>query len=228
MADLAIALDLPDAARALGVVDAVGPEATWYKLGPVLFVAEGPALVRELVGRGKRVFLDLKWHDIPNTVAGAVAAAGALGVALATVHLSGGARMLAAAAGARRDGLRLVGVGVLTSLGAAEYAEVVGRPVEDLAKEQCRLVERGMAAGLDGFVTAAAEAPALRRVAGPDALLVVPGIRCADDAAGDQNRIATPAVAIRAGADLLVVGRPVTEAPDPREAVRAIREEMAR
>ncbi|MBI1723548.1 MAG: orotidine-5'-phosphate decarboxylase [Gemmatimonadetes bacterium] len=228
MADLAIALDLPNAARALGVVDAVGPEATWYKLGPVLFVAEGPTLVRELVERGKRVFLDLKWHDIPNTVAGAVAAAGALGVTLATVHLSGGARMLAAAAGARRDGLRLVGVGVLTSLGAAEYADIVGRPVEDLAREQCRLVERGMAAGLDGFVTAAAEAPALRRVAGPDALLVVPGIRRADDAAADHNRIATPAMAIRAGADLLVVGRPVTEASDAREAVRAIREEMAR
>jgi len=225
--DLIVALDLKDAAEALKVVDALGGEATWYKVGAMLFVGDGPAVVRELVGRGKRVFLDLKWHDIPNSVAGAVAAAGRLGVRLATVHLAGGARMLAAAAEARRDGMKLVGVGVLTSFGPAEYGEVVGRVVNDLAVEQRCLVERGMRAGLDGFVTAAAEAPAVRMLAGSSAVLVVPGIRRAGDAAGDQRRVATPAEAARSGADLLVVGRPVTGASDPSATLRAIREEMA-
>ncbi|MDP3774970.1 MAG: orotidine-5'-phosphate decarboxylase [Gemmatimonadales bacterium] len=228
MAEIAVALDLRDSAAVLGMVDALGADATWYKVGPVLLVSDGPAIVKELVARGKRVFLDLKWHDIPNTVAGAVAAAGAIGAALATVHLAGGARMLAAAAEARRGGLRLVGVGILTSLGGPEYAEVVGRPVTDLAAEQRRLVEHGLGAGLDGFVTAASEAPTVRGLAGPGALLVVPGIRRAADAPDDQRRVTTPGEAVRAGADLLVVGRPITGAPDPRAALRAIREEMDR
>lgn len=226
MAELIVALDQPETARALELVDALGGDAEWYKVGPVLFVADGPAVVRELVARGKRVFLDLKWHDIPNTVAGAVAAAGARGAELATVHLAGGQRMLGAAAEARCDGLKLVGVGVLTSLGAEEYGEAVGRAVSDLAAEQRRLVGQGMRAGLDGFVTAASEAPVLRALAGPDAVLVVPGIRRAGDPSGDQRRVATPAEAARSGADLLVVGRSVTGAAEPRAALRAIWEEM--
>jgi len=206
-------------------VDAIGPAASWYKVGSVLAVSDGPALVRELTDRGKTVFLDLKWHDIPNTVAGAVAAAASMGVALATVHLAGGRAMLDAAAAARRQtGLRLVGVGVLTSLDAAGFGAIVGRTIADVADEQERLV-RGALDELDGFVTAVAEAARLRRLAGPGALLVTPGLRRAGDAAGDQARTATPAEAVLAGSDLLVVGRPITAASDPAAAFRMLRVE---
>jgi orotidine-5'-phosphate decarboxylase len=224
--DLVIALDLPAARDALRLADDLGDAVSWYKVGPVLFVRDGTALVRELRARGKRVFLDLKWHDIPNTVAGAVGAAGELGVDLASVHLAGGERMLGAAVAACAAGLRLVGIGVLTSLTGADYAAAVGRPVGDLALEQQRLVRLGLAARLHGFVCAAAEARALRTLA-PHALLVVPGIRGGADPAGDQARTATPGEAVSSGADLLVVGRPVYGASDPRRAVAALRAEMA-
>lgn len=203
----------------------MGDQAAWYKVGPVLAVSDGPALVRELTARGKAVFLDLKWHDIPSTAAGAVGAAAALGVALATVHLAGGRAMLDAAAAARAgSGLRLVGVGVLTSLDAAQFGAVLGRPVADVADEQERLVRSGLGV-LDGFVTAVAEAPRLRALAGAGAFLVTPGIRRAGEARGDQVRTATASEAARAGSDLLVVGRPVTAARDPAEAFRALRAE---
>lgn len=227
MAEIAVALDLAAADDALRLVERIGDAVVWYKVGPVLYVAEGPGVVRELLARGKRVFLDLKWHDIPSTVGGAVAAAGALGAGLATVHLSGGVDMLRAAAVARPSGLRLVGVGVLTSLTAEAFAGVLGRGVTDLSEEMLRLAKYGLAAGLDGFVCAAREARGLRRLAGPEAMLVVPGIRRTGDAADDQARAATPREAVGAGADLLVIGRPITSAPDPRRAVVAIREEMA-
>ena len=225
--DLAIALDLPDVPAALALVDAVGAAARWYKVGPVLFVRDGPALVQELQARGKHVFLDLKWHDIPNTVAGAVAAAAALGCQLATLHLSGGRAMLEAAARSR-DGaaLKLIGVGVLTSLNAADYGAVISRGVADVGDEQERLVRLAGGAGLDGFVAAAHEAARIRRAAGREALLVTPGIRPAGIAADDQARTATPEEAVRAGADLLVVGRPVTGSGDPAGVVRAIRAAM--
>jgi len=226
-AEIAIALDLPTAAAAIRLVDAVGDVGTWYKVGSVLAVSDGPTLVRELTARGKTVFLDLKWHDIPNTVAGAVTAAAALGVSLATVHLAGGRVMLEAAAAARAgSGLRLVGVGVLTSLDAAGFGAIVGRPGLDLGDEQERLVRSGLGV-LDGFVTAVAEATRLRKLAGEKALLVTPGIRRAGEAAGDQSRIATPRAAVEAGSDLLVVGRPVTGAADPAAAVREIRQEIS-
>jgi orotidine-5'-phosphate decarboxylase len=198
----------------------------WYKVGSVLGVVAGPALVQELAGRGKSVFLDYKWHDIPNTAAGAVAAAARLGVALATVHLAGGRAMLEAAAQARGAGLKLVGVGVLTSLDAADYGVVVGREVTDVALEQRRLMEPALDL-LDGFVTAPGEVAAIRRLVGPDALLVTPGIRLGGGAADDQKRTATPAEVARAGSDLLVIGRPVTEARDPAAVVRAIRVELS-
>jgi orotidine-5'-phosphate decarboxylase len=189
-------------------------------------VAGGAAFIRELHSRGKRVFLDLKWHDIPNTVARAVGLAGELGVSLATVHLAGTTRMLEAAVRAKSGALRLAGVGVLTSLDADQFAEAVGRPVKDLAEEQRRLVRIGVSVGLDGYVSAVSEAPAVRAVAGPRALIVVPGIRRAADGAGDQARTATPREAVRAGADLLVVGRPVTAAADPRREAEAIIQEV--
>jgi orotidine-5'-phosphate decarboxylase len=227
VAELIVALDLP-AGAALELVDRLGDAVGWYKVGPVLHVADGPAVVSALQQRGKQVFLDLKWHDIPHAVAGAVVAAAQAGVALATVHLSGGPAMLEAAARARQGGLRLLGVGVLTSLGAPEYGAVVGRPVGDIAEEQRRLVRLGAAAGLDGFVAAAAEARTVRAVAGPHALLVVPGVRRSRDAAADQVRTATPAEATGAGADFLVVGRPITGAADPRREAVLMAEEARR
>jgi orotidine-5'-phosphate decarboxylase len=225
--ELCVALDLPTAADALRLADAVAEPAVWYKVGPVLFVSEGPPLVRALVERGLRVFLDLKWHDIPNTVEGAVAAAAGLGASLATLHLAGGRAMLEMAVRAREgSALRLVGVGVLTSFSAAGYATVVGREVADVAAEQERFARGAIGSGLDGFVCAVPEAPMLRKLAGPEALLVTPGIRRAADAAGDQQRTATPTEAARAGADLLVVGRPITAAVDPAAAVRGFLAEM--
>jgi len=225
--ELCIALDLPTADAALRLVDAVARPGLWYKVGPVLFVRDGPALVRALVARGERVFLDLKWHDIPNTVAGAAAAAAELGASLATVHLAGGRDMLQAAVRARAgSALKLVGVGVLTSFSAAAYGTVVGREVTDIAAEQERLVRSALGTGLDGFVCAVPEAAALRRVGGDEALLVTPGIRRAGDATGDQQRTATPTDAVRAGSDLLVVGRPITSAVDPSAAARAFLAEL--
>jgi orotidine-5'-phosphate decarboxylase len=225
VAELAIALDEGSLRQALALVDAVGDAARWFKVGPVLCIAEGAAVIRELRLRGKAVFLDLKWHDIPNTVARAVAVAAEAGVSLATVHLAGGRRMLDAAVRAREGELRLIGVGVLTSLDAAQFAEIVGRPVTGVDEEQRRLVRCGVDAGLDGYVSAASEVKAVRAVAGARAFMVVPGIRRASDAAGDQARTATPAEAARAGADLLVVGRPVTAAADPRREATAIARE---
>jgi orotidine-5'-phosphate decarboxylase len=223
MADIAVALDHASSREALALVDAAGASGTWFKVGPVLFVRDGPALIRELLGRGKRVFLDLKWHDIPASVAGAVAAAASLGVQLATLHLAGGRAMLEAAVAARGGALRLAGVGVLTSLGAADYAAIVGRDTVDTTAEQLRLARLARAVGLDAMVCAAGEAAALRVVLGPERMLVVPGIRRSGDGAGDQVRTATPEAAVRAGADLLVVGRPITEASDPAAALEEFR-----
>ncbi len=224
--ELAVALDHADAGAALALVDRLGGEAQWYKVGSILGTGHGPALVQALVGRGKSVFLDYKWHDIPNTVAGSVAAAGSLGAALATVHLAGGRAMLEAAAQARTGGLRLVGVGVLTSLDAADYGVVVGREVTDVIAEQRRLMEPALGV-LDGFVTAPGEIAAVRALAGPEAFLVTPGIRLSQGASHDQKRTATPVDAARAGSDLLVLGRAVTEATDPAAVVRAIRADIA-
>jgi len=239
--ELIVALDLADPRAALALVDRLGDAVRWYKVGPMLHVADGggPALVRALRERGRHVFLDLKWHDIPATVAGAVVAARESGVALATLHLAGGARMLESAVAARgaadagggapsAGALRLLGVGVLTSLDAAAYGAVVGRPVADVAVEQQRLVRLGAAAGLDGYVSAAAEAPAVRAAAGRGAIIVVPGVRRAADAAADQVRTATPGEAAAAGADFVVVGRPVTRAADPAGEARAIAAELRR
>ena len=217
MAELILALDLPDRSSALRMLDRL-PALRWVKIGSILMTAEGPDLVREITGRGLSVFLDLKWHDIPNTVRGAVSAARGLGARMVTVHLLGGPSMLRAAAEAAGDGMAVVGVTVLTSLDEAEYAHTTGRPSVRLLDEAARLARMGMAAGLAGVVSSPLEVDRLRTGLGPDPLIVVPGIRRSSDDPGDQSRTATPAEAVRQGATHLVIGRPVLLAPDPAAA----------
>ena len=231
-ARLAVALDLPDRASLLAMARRVAPEAGVLKLGLEAFVAEGPSLVREVVASGADVFLDLKLHDIPNTVGRAAAAAVATGAAIVNCHASGGRAMMrafgdegrAAAAKAGRAAPRLIAVTVLTSLDAAAVAAVgfAGTPREAAV----RLASLAQEAGLDGVVCSPEEIAAIRAACGPDFLLVVPGVRPAGADTGDQKRVATPAEAIHAGADLLVVGRPITGAPDPAAAARAIAAEI--
>ena len=216
MAELIVAFDLPSGRQALDLADRL-PGLRWAKLGPVLYVREGPALVREFTARGVRVFLDLKWHDIPHAVAGAVTAARELGVSLATVHCLGGRAMLDAAVAAAGD-LPLVGVTVLTSHDSAGFAQVVGRGVPDLGFEAERLARTALAAGLRGVVASGDELALLREALGREAWIVVPGIRLPGDAADDQVRTVSPRDAVRRGATHLVVGRPITAAKDPAAA----------
>ncbi|HYK83370.1 MAG TPA: orotidine-5'-phosphate decarboxylase [Gemmatimonadales bacterium] len=213
MAELVVALDLATGREALALAARL-PDLRWAKIGAALYVREGPALVREFAARGVRVFLDLKWHDIPTSVASAVAAAAEQGVAMATVHTLGGPAMLAAAAHAA-GALALVGVTVLTSHDAAEFAQVVGRGVPDLGFEAERLARLARAAGLAGVVVSGHELGIVRRALGPEPWLVVPGIRAPDQAAGDQARTMEAATAVERGATHLVVGRPITRAADP-------------
>lgn len=213
------ALDVAGRDDALRWLDRV-PALRWVKVGSVLMTREGAPFVRELVGRGLSVFLDLKWHDIPNTVARAVEAARGQGVRMATVHTLGGRAMLQAAAEAAGPELGLVGVTVLTSLDARAFGAAVGRRKVDPAREVGRLARIGRAAGLRGAVCSPLEAAAVRRIVGPNGWIVVPGIRRAGDASGDQVRTATPADAVRAGASHLVVGRPLLGAADPASALR--------
>ncbi len=230
---LAVALDLPDRASILAMARRVAPEAGVLKLGLEAFVAEGPALVRELVGTGADVFLDLKLHDIPNTVGRAAAAAVATGAAIVNCHASGGSEMMrafgeSARAAAAKAGLKapkLIAVTVLTSLDEAALASVglSGSPKE----AALRLALLSKDSGLDGVVCSPEEIAAIRSACGRDFFLVVPGVRPAGAAAGDQKRVATPAETVRAGADLLVVGRPITGASEPAAAARAVAAEIA-
>jgi orotidine-5'-phosphate decarboxylase len=226
MAELIVALDVPAPDAAFRLLDRI-PEARWVKVGPVLFTREGPSLVRRLRERGLSVFLDLKWHDIPNTVAGAVEAAVEEGVALATVHTLGGVPMMAAAAEAAAGRVALVGVTVLTSHDRAGFEGVVGRPIDDLQVEVVRLAGAAAAAGLKGVVCSPHEIGVVRGALPAGAWVVVPGIRRAEDAAGDQARTAGPGAAAAAGATHLVVGRPILQAPDPAAAFRAMAREAA-
>ena len=223
MAEIIVALDLPTPEAAIDMVERIGPSATFYKIGPALYTLAGPALLRELRGRGKRIFLDLKFHDIPNSVALAVTAAASARVDMLTLHVSGGSAMLRAARDAAGvDGPRLVGVTLLTSFTPGDVEEVWGKQLLSMRDEVSRLAHLAAEAELDGVVTSALEAEVLKRRYGPGFLIVTPGIRPAGELAGDQARTATPADAIRAGADYLVVGRPITAAPDPAEAFARI------
>jgi orotidine-5'-phosphate decarboxylase len=231
---LIVALDRPDAASALALVAELQNSCQWFKVGLELFAAAGPAVVEPLVARGHSVFLDLKFHDIPNTVAGAVRSAAGLGVKMMTVHTAGGPAMLSAAKVALEEMAErgeleklpeLVAVTVLTSMDQAQLKAVgLGRsPAEEVEL----LARMGLEAGLRGFVCSPHEVASLRSLTGAEGVLVVPGIRPAGAAIGDQKRIATPAEALRSGASFLVVGRPITQAADPAEAAEAILKEMA-
>ena len=217
-----VALDAPDAASALALVDGIGAACTFYKVGLELFAAEGPGVVEALTERGKHVFLDLKLHDIPNTVAGAVARAGELGVRFLTVHAMGGRDMMAAAAEAAPASLTLLGVTVLTSLDGPGLEEVFGRRVADAGAEADRLARLVREAGLGGVVCSAAEADRVRATIGSEPRIVTPGIRLAGDAVHDQRRVRTAGEAFAAGATHIVVGRPVTGAEDPAAAFARI------
>jgi orotidine-5'-phosphate decarboxylase len=225
---LIVALDTPDAAAAAALVTRLGGTCTWFKVGLELFTAGGPAVLEPLLKRGHSIFLDLKFHDIPNTVAGAVRSGAGLGVRMMTVHAAGGPVMLAAARGAL-DGLtdppELLAVTVLTSMDA-EQLSATGVELAPRAQVEA-LARMGLAAGFKGFVCSPQELSELRGLAGPDGVLVVPGIRPAGAESGDQKRIATPAEALRSGASYLVVGRPITQAANPVEAAEAILDEMA-
>lgn len=217
MAELILALDVADANAAEQILDQL-PEVRWVKLGSTLMTASGPSIIARCIERELRVFLDLKWHDIPNTVAGAVTRARDLGVSLATVHCLGGARMLEQAALAAGPDLGLVGVTVLTSHDSASYGRTVGRTDVDLEAEVVRLAEEARWAGLAGIVCSPAEIAPVRGALGPRALIVVPGIRRSVDPEDDQKRHATAEAAVAAGATHLVVGRPILAAADPAEA----------
>ncbi len=224
MAEVILALDLPSGADAMRLLDRL-PEARWVKVGSILMTREGPPFIRALTGRGLQVFLDLKWHDIPNTVAGAVAAAGDLGVSMATVHALGGRAMMAAAAASATGGLSLVAVTVLTSHDAESYGRATGRSDVALTEEAARQALEATGSGLAGVVCSSAEVASVRRVVPEQSLLVVPGIRRETDVSGDQVRTATAREAARAGATHLVVGRPVLHAPDPARALGQLLEE---
>ncbi len=235
MAEVIVALDVPSAEEARALVRRIGDRGDFYKVGLELYTRAGPDFVRELRAAGKRVFLDLKLHDIPNTVASAVRAASDLGVDLLTVHAVGGPSMLEAAveaagdapaAGSDPSALRLLAVTVLTSLDAAELGGVWGRATVSVPDEVRRLTDLAVRARVHGVVCSAAEAAGVRASAPPELVIVTPGIRPAGADVGDQKRVATPAAAARAGADYLVLGRAVTRAPDPARALADVLTEI--
>jgi orotidine-5'-phosphate decarboxylase len=222
---LIVALDVADAASAEKLVAAIGDAAVFYKIGIELaYSGEGLALARKLAGEGRKVFLDLKLHDIPNTVERATAQVARLGATFLTVHAYP-QTMAAAVVGAKGSGLSILGVTVLTSCDDADLIEAGYRV--GVAETVRRRAEQAQALGVRGLVASAAEAKGVRETVGPDMILVTPGIRPAGAAVGDQKRVASPASAIRDGADYLVVGRPVTQAPDPRRAAAEIVQEIA-
>lgn len=235
MNQILVALDVSTARDALALADTLRGTVGGYKVGSQLFTSEGPSVVRALVERGDRVFLDLKFHDIPNTVAGAVAAATDLGVWMVNVHAAGGPAMLAAAkqaaqeAAGRRGGTPplVIAVTVLTSMDETTLREVGVNhtPIEQVE----RLARMTQAAGLDGVVASPQEVAAIRRACGPSFVVVTPGIRGGTATSGpdDQRRTATPAGAIAAGSSFLVIGRPITGSADPRSAAQRMAEEIA-
>lgn len=224
-----LALDFADEASALALVQRLAPGSCRLKVGKEIFTRLGPDFVRKLQGLGFEVFLDLKYHDIPNTVAAACKAAAELGVWMLNVHASGGRRMMQAAREALEGAARrplLLGVTVLTSMDAADLAEL---GITDSPEQQVlKLASLGAASGLDGVVCSPLETEVLRAQLGKDFLLVTPGIRLPDAAGDDQRRVQTPARAIANGSSYLVIGRPITQAADPAAVLEQINQDIAR
>ncbi len=221
---LILALDVDTSSQAQQIVQSVGESASTFKVGKQLFTAEGPQIVRDLIASGKKVFLDLKFHDIPNTVSSAVRQASELRVSMLTVHASGGSKMLKAAAEAASPSTLVLAVTVLTSLNDEDLSEI--GVAGNVQAQVLRLGGLARANGIRGLVASAHEAQALRRELGEDFAIVTPGVRPAGTAKGDQARVVTPADALRAGASHIVVGRPITEAADPARAARQILGEL--
>lgn len=224
-----VALDVGDAQAAERLVDDLGESCGFYKIGSELFTAAGPGIVESIRGRGASVFLDLKFHDIPNTARGAVRSAALLGARLVTVHLAGGRAMVAAAAEAARDvgECQVLGVTVLTSLDAIEAGRVWGREVPDMRAEVMRLAQLAADSGLHGIVCSGGEAAAVREQFGDRLATLVPGIRLAGGDRQDQSRVVTPRAAAAAGARYIVLGRAITAAPSPREAMEAVLSDLS-
>lgn len=227
MPEIAVALDFPDAGQALGFSRVIAGRAPWVKVGLELFTAWGPDSVRELKTLGFKVFLDMKCLDIPNTVRGAVRAAARTGCDMLTLHALGGERMMSAALEGALEGRPespplLVGVTVLTSMGPEDLAFAQGASIEELA---AGLALRAKSAGLAGVVCSPLEAARVKAECGEDFICVTPGIRL-EHATDDQRRTATPAEAVKAGSDLLVVGRPITASTSPRDIIAKILEQM--
>lgn len=223
---LIVALDVSSALEAQKIVASLGDSAHFFKVGMQLYTAAGPAVVRDLLASGRRVFLDLKYHDIPNTVSAAVCEAGQLGASMLTVHASGSSKMLKAAAdaAATRPGLQVLAVTVLTSLNEEDLRETgVSASVSD---QVVRLASMSLKCGCAGVVSSAREAKTLRTKLGDHFLIVTPGVRPAGAEYGDQARVTTPAEAIAAGASHIVVGRPITAAEDPAAAARSIQQQI--
>jgi orotidine-5'-phosphate decarboxylase len=224
-----VALDCRDAPAAMALVSRLDPALCRVKIGKELYTAAGPSLVHRLQEAGYGIFLDLKYHDIPNTVASACSAAAALGVWMMNVHALGGRAMMSAAAGALArfsPRPKLVAVTVLTSMTGVDLKEVgiAGDPQQAVS----RLARLARSCGLDGVVCSAQEAASLRKECGSGFCLVTPGVRPATAAKDDQQRVATPRQAIAGGADYLVIGRPITQAPDPLAALRAIADDISK
>ncbi len=221
---LIVALDFPDRSQAIDLVCDLGRDVSTFKIGLQLYTAAGPEIVRAVKAAGGQVFLDLKLHDIPNTVAKAVRAAAELGVRMLTLHLSGGRSMLEAAVAEAPPDLLLLGVTVLTSFDAETLREVgVESNIEDQA---ARLAQLGLEAGVQGLIASPHEVSTLRSRFGQNLVIITPGVRPAGAAPDDQKRFMSPREALQAGADYLVVGRPITADPEPREAVRRILAEL--
>lgn len=220
-----IALDFAALDQAVALVNELGDLCRFYKVGSELFTAAGPEAVAAIRGAGCEVMLDLKFHDIPNTVAGAVASARALGARILTVHAAGGDAMLRAAVEAAGGQCHVFAVTVLTSLDAPAVAAAWGRDEVEVSREVVRLATQAREAGVKGVVASGHEVEAIRAALGPGFQVLVPGVRLADSAAADQRRVVTPGRARELGGDYVVIGRTVTAAPDRRKAMdRVLRE----
>ena len=219
-----VALDVPAKAKALPLVKQLGGDISFFKIGLQLYTAEGPEIVRAVLSTGARIWLDLKLYDIPNTVARAVESASTLGVQMLTIHLSGGSEMIRAATAARSSDMLLLGVTILTSATEQTLHEI--GIADNMEHQVLRLARMGVESGIDGVVASPHEIDRLRAEFGNRIKIAVPGIRPSWAEPGDQRRFMTPRQALEAGADYLVIGRPITKHPDPREAVAKIMKEL--